>query len=109
MFLKPCIQITATPQKDNTKGTDDIELERTGPPQPDSEQRSNYSERSDCNMSTQEGEVGSVGGVPNRTWTLRYTQPLSAQQPPDYQPNVYIPGMLSGYCTLKLVPRRELN
>lgn len=63
----------------------------------------------DCNMSTQEGEVGSVGGVPNRTWTLRYTQPLSAQQPPDYQPNVYIPGMLSGYCTLKLVPRGELG
>lgn len=55
------------------------------------------------------GSVGSVGRVPNRSWTPSYTQPPSAQPPPDYQHNVYIPGTPSGYCTLKPAPRGELD
>ncbi|XP_029924725.1 protocadherin beta-15 [Myripristis murdjan] len=57
----------------------------------------------DCRMSLQEGTV------PNYSWTPRYTQPTSTQPPPDYQHNVYIPGTASGYCTLKLAPRGELD
>eukprot|EP00063_Salmo_salar_P077265 XP_014052100.1 PREDICTED: protocadherin-10-like isoform X1 [Salmo salar] len=55
------------------------------------------------------GSVGSVGRVPNRLWTPSSTQPPSAQPPPDYQHNVYIPGTPSGYCTLKPAPRGELD
>ncbi|KAM4620324.1 protocadherin-10-like [Polymixia lowei] len=57
----------------------------------------------DCKMSLQEG------AVPNYSWTPKYTQPSSMQQPPDYQHNVYIPGTPSGYCTLKPAPRGELH
>ncbi|XP_040007501.1 protocadherin beta-15-like [Xiphias gladius] len=55
----------------------------------------------DCKMSLQEGTV------PNYSWTPKYTQPHS--EPPDYQHNVYIPGTTSGYSTLKLAPRGELD
>ena len=50
-----------------------------------------------------------IGGVPDHSWTPRYTQPPSAQPPPDYQHNVYIPGTPSGYCTLKPALRGELD
>lgn len=43
-----------------------------------------------------------VGGIPNRCWTPRYPQHSTAQPPPDYQHNVYIPGAASMQCTIKL-------
>ncbi|XP_011481997.1 protocadherin-10 [Oryzias latipes] len=55
----------------------------------------------DCKRSLQEG------GVPNALWTPKCPQPLS--ESPDYQHNVYIPGTTSGYSTLKLTPRGELD
>lgn len=55
----------------------------------------------DCKMSLQEG------GVPNYSWTPKYTQPQC--DAPDYQHNVYIPGTTSGYSTLKLTPRGDLD
>ncbi|XP_010900817.1 protocadherin-10 [Esox lucius] len=55
------------------------------------------------------GSVESEGGMPNRSWTPRYTQPPPAQPPPDYQHNVYIPGTPSGYCPVKPAPRGELD
>ncbi|XP_072230946.1 protocadherin-10-like [Leuresthes tenuis] len=55
----------------------------------------------DCKRSLQEG------AVPNYSWTPKYPQPNS--EPPDYQHNVYIPGTMSGYSTLKLTPRGELD
>ncbi|XP_029374780.1 protocadherin-10-like [Echeneis naucrates] len=54
-----------------------------------------------CKMSLQEGTA------PNYLWTPKYTQ--SQSEPPDYQHNVYIPGTTSGYSTLKLAPRGELD
>ncbi|XP_030009958.1 protocadherin-10-like [Sphaeramia orbicularis] len=59
------------------------------------------SRMNDCKLSLQEG------AVPNYSWTPQYTQPHS--EPPDYQHNVYIPGTTSGYSTLKLAPRGELD
>lgn len=50
-----------------------------------------------------------LGGAQIRPWTPRYPQPQTAQPPPDYQHNVYIPGTPSGYCTLKPAPRGELD
>lgn len=47
------------------------------------------------------------GSAPNYSWTPKYTQPHS--EPPDYQHNVYIPGTTSGYSTLKLAPRGDLD
>uniref|UniRef100_A0A3Q2YQB0 Protocadherin gamma-C3 n=1 Tax=Hippocampus comes TaxID=109280 RepID=A0A3Q2YQB0_HIPCM len=44
---------------------------------------------------------------PNFTWTPKYTQPQS--EAADYQHNVYIPGTTSGYSTLKLAPRGDLD
>ncbi|XP_062262899.1 protocadherin-10-like [Platichthys flesus] len=55
----------------------------------------------DCKISLQEE------AVPNYSWTPKYTQPHS--DPPDYQHNVYIPGTTSGYSTLKLPPRGDLD
>ncbi|XP_041863413.1 protocadherin-10-like [Melanotaenia boesemani] len=55
----------------------------------------------ECKKSLQEGVA------PNYAWTPKYTQPHSEQ--PDYQHNVYIPGSTSGYSTLKLTPRGELD
>lgn len=55
----------------------------------------------DCKMSLQEG------AVPNYSWTPKYTQPHS--EAADYQHNVYIPGTTSGYSTLKLAPRGDLD
>ncbi|XP_069366334.1 protocadherin-10-like [Paralichthys olivaceus] len=55
----------------------------------------------DCKISLQEE------AVPNYSWTPKYTQPHS--DPPDYQHNVYIPGTTSGYSTLKLAPRGDLD
>ncbi|KAM9332539.1 protocadherin-10-like [Pholidichthys leucotaenia] len=55
----------------------------------------------DCKMSFQEG------AVPNYSWSPKYMQPCS--EPPDYQHNVYIPGSTSGYSTLKLTPRGDLD
>ncbi|XP_026184204.1 protocadherin beta-15-like [Mastacembelus armatus] len=55
----------------------------------------------DCKMSLQEG------AVPKYSWTPKHTNPHS--DPPDYQHNVYIPGTTSGYSTLKLAPRGELD
>ncbi|XP_061596010.1 protocadherin-10-like isoform X2 [Cololabis saira] len=45
--------------------------------------------------------------LPNSSWTPKCSQPLS--EPPDYQHNVYIPGTTSGYSTLKLTPRGDLD
>ncbi|XP_055082382.1 protocadherin-10-like isoform X3 [Periophthalmus magnuspinnatus] len=45
--------------------------------------------------------------VSNYSWTPKYAQPNSEE--PDYQHNVYIPGTTSGYSTLKLAPRGELD
>ncbi|XP_061608611.1 protocadherin-10-like [Phyllopteryx taeniolatus] len=68
---------------------------------------------SDCKMSLQDEA--------NCTWTPKYTQPQSeaadyqhnvhipSETPLDYQHNVYIPGTASGYGTLKLAPRSELD
>lgn len=55
----------------------------------------------DCKISLQEGTA------PNYSWTPKLTQPQST--PPDYQHNVYIPGTTTGYSTLKLAPRGELD
>ena len=55
----------------------------------------------DCKISLQEE------AVPNYSWTPKYTQPHS--DPPDYQHNVYIPGTTTGYSTLKLPPRGDLD
>ncbi|XP_076025134.1 protocadherin-10-like [Genypterus blacodes] len=55
----------------------------------------------DCRVSLQEGTA------PNYSWTPKLTQPQSA--PADYQHNVYIPGTTTGYSTLKLAPRGELD
>ncbi|XP_035480130.2 protocadherin-10-like isoform X1 [Scophthalmus maximus] len=55
----------------------------------------------DCKISLQEE------AAPNYSWTPQYTQPHS--EPPDYQHNVYIPGTTSGYSTLKLAPRGDLD
>ncbi|KAL0994166.1 hypothetical protein UPYG_G00118620 [Umbra pygmaea] len=71
--------------------------------------------RADCKTSSQVGgsravrSVGSVGGIPNRSWSPRYTQSQPAKPPPDYQHNVYIPGTPSGYCPQKAAPRGELD
>uniref|UniRef100_A0A3Q3DUP5 Protocadherin gamma-C3 n=1 Tax=Hippocampus comes TaxID=109280 RepID=A0A3Q3DUP5_HIPCM len=57
---------------------------------------------------------------PNFTWTPKYTQPQSEapdyqrnvyipSEAADYQHNVYIPGTTSGYSTLKLAPRGDLD
>ncbi|KAG7223342.1 hypothetical protein INR49_015698 [Caranx melampygus] len=54
-----------------------------------------------CKMSLQEGTAT------NYSWTPKLSQPHS--EPPDYQHNVYIPGTTSGYSTLKLAPRGELD
>uniref|UniRef100_A0A1A8V094 Protocadherin gamma-C3 n=1 Tax=Nothobranchius furzeri TaxID=105023 RepID=A0A1A8V094_NOTFU len=45
--------------------------------------------------------------VPDYSWTPKYTQPQS--EAADYQHNVFIPGTTSGYSTLKLTPRGELD
>lgn len=55
----------------------------------------------DCKMPLQEG------AVPNYSWTNKSTQPHP--ETPDYQHNVYIPGTTTGYSTLKLAPRGELD
>jgi len=60
-----------------------------------------YAHFTDCKRSLQEG------AVPNYSWTPKYPQPNS--EPPAYQHNVYIPGTMSGYSTLKLTPRGELD
>ncbi|KAJ7996459.1 hypothetical protein DPEC_G00237290 [Dallia pectoralis] len=173
MFLNPCSQITATPQKNNAKGAAyrtsgwsaqehrnlvnngvttpkevkqanrdwtmtknqrnsvqksyrSANMERTLPRRPKSNPESFSSPvapqyytwgshmHADCKASSYIGGlkgVGSVGsgGTPNRSWTLRYTQPPSAQPSPDYQHNVYIPGTSSGYCPMKSAPRGELD
>lgn len=56
---------------------------------------------SDCKMPLQEG------AAPNYSWTKKSTQPHP--ETPDYQHNVYIPGTTTGYSTLKLAPRGELD
>lgn len=60
-----------------------------------------YAHFTDCKISLQEE------AAPNYSWTPQYTQPHS--EPPDYQHNVYIPGTTSGYSTLKLAPRGDLD
>ncbi|CAL9685795.1 unnamed protein product [Knipowitschia caucasica] len=55
----------------------------------------------DCKLSLQEASVS------NYSWTPKYAQTNSEE--PDYQHNVYIPGTTSGYSTLKLPPRGELD
>uniref|UniRef100_A0A1A8RZ41 Protocadherin 2 alpha c n=1 Tax=Nothobranchius rachovii TaxID=451742 RepID=A0A1A8RZ41_9TELE len=45
--------------------------------------------------------------VPDYSWTPKYAQPQS--EAADYQHNVFIPGTTSGYSTLKLTPRGELD
>ncbi|XP_061904083.1 protocadherin-10-like [Entelurus aequoreus] len=57
---------------------------------------------SECKMSLRE-ETN-----PDFVWTPEYTQSQS-EAPADYQHNVYIPGATSGYSTLKLAPRGDLD
>ncbi|XP_077361796.1 protocadherin-10-like [Festucalex cinctus] len=69
---------------------------------------------SDCKMSLQDESA------PNLVWTPKYAQPQSEapdyqhnvyipSEAADYQHNVYIPGTTSGYSTLKLAPRGDLD
>uniref|UniRef100_UPI003AB0208E protocadherin-10-like n=1 Tax=Centroberyx gerrardi TaxID=166262 RepID=UPI003AB0208E len=95
MFLKPCSPIMAIPQN-NAKSTDYL---TSGWSALDRNELTN-------NRAATPNEEG---GVPNYSWTPKYTQPNSAPAPPDYQHNVYIPGTPSGYCTLKPAPRGELD
>ncbi|XP_016523782.1 protocadherin-10-like [Poecilia formosa] len=55
----------------------------------------------DCKRSLQEG------APPNYSWTPKHAQLHS--EGADYQHNVYIPGTPSGYSTLKLTPRGDLD
>ncbi|XP_015226800.1 PREDICTED: protocadherin-10-like [Cyprinodon variegatus] len=55
----------------------------------------------ECKRSLQEA------ASPNSSWTPKQTQPHS--EAADYQHNVYIPGSTSGYSTLKLTSRGDLD
>lgn len=55
----------------------------------------------DCKRSLHEG------AAPDYLWTPKHSQPHS--EAADYQHNVYIPGTTSGYSTLKLTPRGDLD
>uniref|UniRef100_A0A3B4URU7 Protocadherin gamma-C3 n=1 Tax=Seriola dumerili TaxID=41447 RepID=A0A3B4URU7_SERDU len=126
MFLKPCSPVLSV-QQNNAKSTDYLtsgwsaldrnELSNNRAATPNevthvittgSLCRNNlliqteiYAHVTGCKLSLQEGTA------PNYSWTPKYTQPHS--EPPDYQHNVYIPGTTSGYSTLKLAPRGELD
>uniref|UniRef100_A0A3Q2NTM0 Protocadherin gamma-C3 n=1 Tax=Fundulus heteroclitus TaxID=8078 RepID=A0A3Q2NTM0_FUNHE len=103
MFLKPCSPVLSV-QQNNAKSTDYLTsgwstLERN-------ELSNNRATNSctfyaDCRRSLQEG------ASPNFSWTPKLTQPHS--EAADYQHNVYIPGTTSGYSTLKLAPRGDLD
>ncbi|XP_077402215.1 protocadherin-10-like [Vanacampus margaritifer] len=68
----------------------------------------------ECKMSLQDETT------PNFAWTAKYAQPQTEapeyqhnvyipSEAADYQHNVYIPGTTSGYSTLKLAPRGDLD
>ncbi|KAM7397723.1 hypothetical protein PAMA_005852 [Pampus argenteus] len=109
MFLKPCSPVMSV-QQNNAKSTDYLtsawsvldrnELSNNRAATPN-EYWTWGNHMNDCKMSLQEA------AVPNYSWTPKYTQPHC--EPLDYQHNVYIPGTTSGYSTLKLAPRGELD
>uniref|UniRef100_A0A3B4URW5 Protocadherin gamma-C3 n=1 Tax=Seriola dumerili TaxID=41447 RepID=A0A3B4URW5_SERDU len=108
MFLKPCSPVLSV-QQNNAKSTDYLtsgwsaldrnELSNNRAATPN--EVTHVITTGSCKLSLQEGTA------PNYSWTPKYTQPHS--EPPDYQHNVYIPGTTSGYSTLKLAPRGELD
>uniref|UniRef100_A0A3Q4H6B9 Protocadherin gamma-C3 n=1 Tax=Neolamprologus brichardi TaxID=32507 RepID=A0A3Q4H6B9_NEOBR len=97
MFLKPCSPVMSV-QQNNAKSTDYL---TSGWSALDHNELSNKRAATPNEMPLQER------AAPNYSWTNKSTQPHP--ETPDYQHNVYIPGTTTGYSTLKLAPRGELD